>query len=99
MRRSLALAFVPLLMGMTPAQENLPVRQVVGNMCGFVVDPPKTLREWRDRADLVIHVRIDSQVAFEHETHGRDSHGAVGAARQSQVSTGDPQRRVRAVCT
>ena len=69
MRRSLALACLPLLLGLAPAQEALPVRHVIGNACGFVVDPPKTLREWRERADLVIHVRIVSQVSFEHETY------------------------------
>lgn len=70
MRRSLALACVPLLLGLAPAQQALPVRHVIGNACGFVVAPPKTLKEWRERADLVVHVRILSQVSFEHETHG-----------------------------
>lgn len=69
MRRSLVLAFLPLLMGLAPAQQPLPVRYAFGNMCGFTVAPPKTLAEWRDRADLVIHVRVESQSFFEDHAH------------------------------
>ena len=48
------------------AEQPLPERQSFAWACGWVVAPPETLAGWRDRADLVVHARIDSQSAFEH---------------------------------
>jgi hypothetical protein len=48
------------------AEQPLPERQSFTWSCGWVVAPPETLAGWRDRADLVVHARIDSQSAFEH---------------------------------
>ena len=42
--------------------------------CGFAFKPPESLREWSDRADLGIHVRIASQTAFEYQRGSGPEH-------------------------
>lgn len=51
--------------GVAPSQESVPERESVVFACGFVVDPPKSLPEWRQRAELVVRAKIVSQEAFE----------------------------------
>ena len=69
MRRLVALTLTPLLLGLAPVQEPPPLRYAHGSSCGFVVDPPRTLDEWRERASLVVHVRVESQFSFEDHSH------------------------------
>ena len=66
MRHLAAIVSLPLMLELTPAQQRLPEVESVVLACGFVVPPPETLAQWRERADLVIRVRIESQFAFEH---------------------------------
>ncbi len=70
MRHLIALTCLPFLLGYAPSQDDLPVRQTMVFACGFVVEPPKTPAEWARRADVVMHVRIDSQVGFETSPYG-----------------------------
>lgn len=60
----LALCLVPLV-GLRASTQDLPERRSIVFACGFVVAPPKAPREWRERADAVVRVRIESNVAFE----------------------------------
>ena len=45
--------------------ETVPIRYAHHFMCGFVISPPTSLAEWRQRADVVMHVRIETQSGFE----------------------------------
>lgn len=91
MRRLFALVCLPLLLGFAPTQEP-PERNTSVWACGFAFKPPENLREWRDRADLVIRVRIDSQTAFEYQRGAGPEH--VVTAHEATVLEqfkGDPR--------
>ena len=52
-------------MGQALAPQDVPEHESTVFACGFTVDWPTNLRGWRQGADLVVRVRIESQVAFE----------------------------------
>ena len=61
------------LLGIAPVQqEQLPERHSFGFACGFPTNPPETLRQWRQRADMVLRVRIERHTAFEHNRSSGD---------------------------
>ena len=66
MRRLLALASLPLLMGLAPVQKDLPVRYADTLACGPVRGRPSLAHLWAS-SDLAVHVRIDAQRPFGQE--------------------------------
>lgn len=63
--RPAALLLVPALLGTVSAQQPPREEHSIVTACGIL--PPRSIAEWKKRADAVMRVRIDSQESFEHD--------------------------------